>query len=103
MNVTTKAFGTHSLVEDGLTSAKGHDIRVCTVHGAKRESIPAVLYVTNPQSLNSLLGDTVDEEGRIGYVAVTRAGDSLGLAIHGSTKPAKVEALKAKGLAECVG
>ncbi|MGF6369670.1 superfamily I DNA/RNA helicase [Paraburkholderia sp. RAU6.4a] len=103
MNVTTKAFGAHSLVQDGLISAKGHDIRVSTVHRAKGESIPAVLYVTNPQSLGSLLGGTVNEEGRIGYVAVTRAGDLLVLAIPGSTKQAKVEALNAKGFAEWVG
>ncbi|HKT96891.1 MAG TPA: hypothetical protein VJS30_10180 [Paraburkholderia sp.] len=103
MNVTTKAFGKDSLVQGALVSAEGHDIRVSTVHRVKGENIPAVLYVTNPLSLASLLAGAKNEDGRIGYVAVTRAGDLLILAILGSTKPAKVEALKAKGFVKWVG
>ena len=71
-----------------------------TVHKVKGESIPAVLYVTNGKSLNSLVAGAVDEEGRIGYVAVTRAGDLLIVAIPSATPPAKVNALVKMGLLE---
>ncbi|WP_175970894.1 ATP-dependent nuclease [Burkholderia sp. BCC0322] len=100
MNVTIKELGTSPLVQVSLVAATGHDIRVSTVHRVKGESIPAVLYVTNPKSLNSLLTGTADEEGRIGYVAVTRASDLLILAIPKSTKVEKTKELKTKGFTE---
>lgn len=99
-NVTTKDLGTETLFKEDLVAAKGQDIRVSTVHRVKGESIPAVLYVTNPKSLNSLLAGTADEEGRIGYVAATRAGDLLVLAIPKSTDKLKVAALEDKGFVE---
>lgn len=100
MNVTTKELGTAPLFEEDLVGQRGKDIRVSTVHKVKGESIPAVLYVTNGKSLNSLVAGAVDEEGRIGYVAVTRAGDLLIVAIPRATPLVKVQALKKMGLLE---
>lgn len=103
MNVTIKELGTDPLFQEDLVPTQGRDIRVSTVHRVKGESIPAVLYVTNAKSLNSLLAGTADEEGRIGYVAVTRAGELLILAIPKSTQMAKVTALVHKGFVEWTG
>jgi superfamily I DNA/RNA helicase len=102
MNVTTKQLGTAPLFRETLVVAKGQDIRVSTVHRVKGESIQAVLYFTNSKSLNSVLAGTVDEEGRIGYVAVTRAADLLILAIPKATGKGKVGALMQKGFVEWV-
>lgn len=102
MNVTAAKVGAAPLFQDDLVATQGQDIRISTVHKVKGESIPAVLYVTNTKSLNSLLAGTVDEEGRIGYVAVTRAADLLILAIPKTTPKAKVEILEGKGFAEWV-
>lgn len=103
MNVTVKDVGSAPLLQQALIKAEGQDIRVSTVHKVKGESIPAVLYVTNPKSLNSLLAGTSDEEGRIGYVAVTRAGDLLLVAVPKSTDNSKVAALVKAGFTEWAG
>lgn len=100
MNVTTRDISAAPLFEEDLAVGGGQDIRVSTVHKVKGESIPAVLYVTNPKSLNSLLGGTGDEEGRIGYVAVTRAADLLILAVPKSIDKAKATALEQRGFIE---
>ncbi|MDH2067193.1 ATP-dependent helicase [Pantoea sp. GD03673] len=54
-------------------SAQGHGLRVETVHQVKGESIGAVMYVAKKSNIKALLSGTGDEEGRIGYVAITRA------------------------------
>ena len=48
-------------------------IRIDTVHKAKGESLDSVLYVATKSHLDAFLGGTGSEEGRIGYVALTRA------------------------------
>ncbi|MFS2036992.1 UvrD-helicase domain-containing protein [Polaromonas sp. CT11-55] len=100
MNVTAKEISAAPLFEEDLAVGEGQDIRVSTVHKVKGESIPAVLYVTNSKSLNSLLGGTGDEEGRIGYVAITRAADLLILAVPKTIDKAKVTALEQRGFIE---
>jgi hypothetical protein len=55
--------------------------RVSTVHQVKGESIPAVMYVAKKQNVRELLDGTGSEEGRIGYVALTRACDLFVLAV----------------------
>lgn len=60
---------------------QGPGIRVETVHQVKGESIGAVLYVAKKPNVQALLAGTVDEEGRIGYVAVTRARNVFWLAV----------------------
>ena len=62
-------------------------IRVKTVHKVKGESIGAVLFITKKENIQSLLSGTNNEEGRIGYVAVTRAKNLFWLAIpHSNIK-----------------
>lgn len=56
-------------------------LRVETVHQVKGESIGAVLYVAKKQNVEALLSGTATEEGRIGYVAVTRARNLFWLAV----------------------
>ncbi|WP_223460367.1 3'-5' exonuclease [Pseudomonas sp. A-R-26] len=60
---------------------QGPGIRVETVHQVKGESIGAVLYVAKKPNIQALLAGTLTEEGRIGYVAVTRARNLLWLAM----------------------
>jgi hypothetical protein len=56
-----------------------------------------VLHVANTRDVNNLLAGPVGEEGRIGYVAVTRARDLLILAIPANVPEATVGALEGKG------
>jgi len=63
----------------------GPGIRVETVHQVKGESIGAVLFVTKKPNVKALLSGTGDEEGRIGYVAVTRAKNLFWLAVPHSS------------------
>lgn len=65
----------------GTAQERGPGIRVETVHQVKGESIGAVLFVTKKANVKALLSGTSDEEGRIGYVAVTRAKNLLWLAV----------------------
>ena len=59
-------------------------IRIDTVHKAKGESLDSVLYVVTKSHLEAFLAGTGAEEGRIGYVALTRARDLFVIAIPAS-------------------
>lgn len=59
-------------------------IRIDTVHKAKGESLDSVLYVVTKPHLEAFLAGTGAEEGRIGYVALTRARDLFIIAIPAS-------------------
>lgn len=59
-------------------------IRIDTVHKAKGESLDSVLYVVTKPHLEAFLAGTGAEEGRIGYVALTRARDLFVIAIPAS-------------------
>ncbi|BAV74758.1 ATP-dependent DNA helicase [Pseudomonas chlororaphis subsp. aurantiaca] len=63
---------------------KGHGLRVETVHQVKGESIGAVLYVATRANISAMLGGTATEDGRIGYVALTRAKNLFWLAVPNS-------------------
>lgn len=56
-------------------------VRVDTVHQVKGESLDAVLYVATSSNAAALLGGSATEDGRIGYVAATRARDLFWLAV----------------------
>ncbi|KAB1493138.1 ATP-dependent DNA helicase, partial [Cronobacter sakazakii] len=58
-----------------------HGFRVETVHQVKGESIGAVMYLAKKNHIEALLSGTGDEEGRIGYVAITRAKNLFWLAV----------------------
>jgi superfamily I DNA/RNA helicase len=78
----------------------GPGIRVETVHQVKGESIDAVLYVAKKSNIEALLAGTETEEGRIGYVAVTRARNLFWLAVPNSCLKALRGNLIAAGFAE---
>lgn len=69
------------LAGETQNEAMGPGVRVDTVHQVKGESIGAVLYVTKKSNVEALLKGTGTEEGRIGYVAVTRARNLLWIAV----------------------
>ncbi len=76
------------LEDVALSGAKAdqeaHGIRVETVHQVKGESIGAVLYVATKVNISALLAGTATEDGRIGYVALTRAKNLFWLAVPNS-------------------
>jgi len=82
------------LVSDGSIGVK-----IRTVHKVKGEGIGAVLYVARKNDLDKMLAGTGTEDGRIGYVAVTRAKDLLIVAIPTNTAPGVISDLEAKGFA----
>lgn len=75
-------------------------LRCGTVHSAKGEGISAVMYLADKDDLTALVRGTSGEEGRIGFVAVTRARDLLVIAIPRGTPADVVEQLKAHGFTE---
>lgn len=70
--------------EADLVLEESPNIRVCTVHQAKGESIEAVMYVGTRKHIRHLLDGANHEVGRIGYVAVTRAKSLFVLAVPDS-------------------
>jgi hypothetical protein len=56
--------------------------KISTVHQVKGESIGAVMYVATDRNVRDLLNGTATENGRIGYVALTRACDLFVLAVR---------------------
>ncbi len=79
---------------------KDPGIRVETVHQVKGESIDAVLYVATKANISALLEGTGTEEGRIGYVALTRAKNLFWLAVPNSCLGAMRERLIKAGFTE---
>jgi len=75
-------------------------LRCGTVHSAKGEGITAVMYLTNKGDADALVAGTGDEEGRIGFVAVTRGRDLLVVAIPCGTSDETIAKLKACGFTE---
>lgn len=75
--------GLEDIALTGAEAAEQEDpgIRVETVHQVKGESIGAVLYVATKSNISALLKGTGTEEGRIGYVALTRAKDLFWLGV----------------------
>ena len=73
-------------------------LRVDTVHGAKGETLDAVLYITTKAHLDGMLSGTASEIGRIGYVAVTRPRDLLWIGVPTADFGASRAALEAVGL-----
>lgn len=75
-------------------------LRCGTVHSVKGEGISAVMYLTDKDDLKALVGGTSGEEGRIGFVAATRARDLLVVAIPKGTPAKMIDQLKAHGFME---
>lgn len=99
--VTTKELpNTGPLITVEIGKNDWSALRCGTVHSAKGEGIPAVMYLTDKDDLKALVAGTGDEEGRIGFVAATRAQDLLVVAIPKGTPPEVVDQLKAHGFTE---
>jgi AAA domain len=77
-------------------------LRFGTVHSAKGEGIPAVMYLTSKPHLDALVAGTTTEDGRIGFVAATRARDLLVIAIPNLTAPEVITSLEGLGLTDWV-
>ncbi len=65
----------------GLADDVQATFRTSTVHKVKGESLDAVLYIAKRLHVRALLDGTDTEDGRIGYVALTRARDLFVLAV----------------------
>jgi superfamily I DNA/RNA helicase len=96
---TTTDLGDGPLFERDLISDGNTVIRSHTVHKVKGEGIAAVLYITKKADLESMLTGTGTEDGRVGYVAVTRARDLLILAVPANTSTNVIQDLQSKGFA----
>lgn len=72
-------------------------VRIDTVHQAKGESIPAVMYLARTRDLTQMVAGTQTEVGRVGYVAVTRAKDLFVLGVPASAGKQIVEDIELKG------
>ena len=68
-----------------LAAQNGPRIRAETVHQVKGESIDAVLYIAGAAAAKAMINGVDTEDGRVGYVAVTRARDLLWVAIPNGT------------------
>jgi superfamily I DNA/RNA helicase len=95
--LSTRDLGDGPLLQRDLVSDGNVGVRIKTVHKVKGEGIDAVLYIAKKGDLDKMLAGTGSEDGRIGYVAVTRAKDLLLVAIPANTAPAVISDLEAKG------
>ncbi|MCS6287323.1 MAG: ATP-dependent helicase [Nitrospira sp.] len=64
-----------------IAAKQDSSIRIDTVHQVKGESLDAVLYVATKPHVQALLDGVGSEDGRIGYVALTRARDLFWLGV----------------------
>lgn len=71
--------------------------RLSTVHKVKGESLDGVMYVASKNNIDELLAGTKTENGKIGYVALTRAKNLFVLAIPGDAVAALRPVLEAAG------
>jgi superfamily I DNA/RNA helicase len=97
---TTKLPDSRPLVAVDFGQNEWSGLRFGTVHSAKGEGIPAVMYLTSKPHLDALVAGTDAEDGRIGFVAATRARDLLVIAIPNSTAPEVIASLECLGLTE---
>lgn len=74
-------------------------LRTNTVHQVKGESIDAVMYVASKQHAVELLAGVATEDGRIGYVALTRARNLFLLAVPANSLEELRPQLMARGFA----
>lgn len=97
---TTKLPDVGPLVAVDFGQNEWSGLRFGTVHSAKGEGIPAVMYLTTKAHLDALVAGTGDEEGRIGFVAATRATDLLVIAVPEKTNEDVITSLQNLGLTE---
>lgn len=88
------------LPDQDLVGNRNKSIRVDTVHQAKGESLDGVLYVATKVKIESMLAGVGTEDGRIGYVALTRARNLFVLGVPKSAYKVLKSKLEAIGLVE---
>ena len=96
-NLTKRGLLDAPLLKSDLVSTPNIKVRVDTVHKAKGEGINVVMYMARTDDVNALVQGTETEEGRIGYVAVTRAQNLLILGVPITAKAPVIAAIEAKG------
>lgn len=96
-NLTIKMLDDAPLSISNNADNTSCSIKIQTVHQAKGAGFDAVLYVAISRDVTNLLAGLAKEEGRIGYVAVTRAKDILILAIPDDTKQSTIKGLERIG------
>ncbi|MBB5428288.1 superfamily I DNA/RNA helicase [Paraburkholderia sp. JPY158] len=97
-NLTVAKLGDEPLWKTDLAQGDEAAIRVDTVHQAKGEGIAAVLFVARTADLTKLLAGMHTEEGRIGYVAVTRAEDLLVIGVPNTAPKKTGKELEGRGI-----
>ena len=100
-NLTKAKLLDEPLLKDkDLIGTKKKPVRVDTVHQAKGESLDGVLYVATKAHIESMLAGVETEDGRIGYVALTRAKDVFVLGVPNAAYNELKSRLEAIGLSE---
>lgn len=97
-NVTKRNLADVPLWEADLFGETSVGARIDTIHKAKGEGFCAVIYAALPADVSAFVGGVGNEEGRIGYVALTRAKDLFVLAVPMKTKQQSIAALESKGM-----
>ena len=97
-NLTTSGLSDTPLWNDNFGNADEISIRVDTVHKAKGEGISAVLYAARTSDVNKMLDGTATEDGKIGYVAITRARDLFLLGVPTTANKKVIARIEAAGI-----
>lgn len=97
--VTVAGLGDVPLLDVTPKDPESASIPIKTVHDVKGEGIPAVVYLAKKGDLESLLKGPTTEDGRVGYVAITRARDLLLIGVPKQCEQFIAE-LATKGVAE---
>jgi hypothetical protein len=79
--LANKKLPNTALAASGAVEGQDKRIRIDTVHQVKGESLDAVLYVATKPHVLALVDGVGSEDGRIGYVALTRARDLFWLGV----------------------
>jgi len=98
--VTSKNLAEEPLWSQDLAMSTVPLPPVKTVHQAKGQSIDAVLYLLRSSDVSKLLAGPVHEDGRIGYVGLTRARDLLVVALPNTTKAALIKRFRDAGFSD---
>lgn len=99
-SVTVKELADAPLWKQDLATLNVALPEVKTVHQSKGQSIDAVLYLLRPKEVGKVLAGPINEDGKIGYVGLTRAKDLLLLAVPSTTKLPLLNQLKAAGFTD---
>ena len=98
--VTSKGLTEEPLWSQNLATSTVPLPPVKTVHQVKGRSIDAVLYLLRSSDVSKLLAGPIHEDGRIGYVGLTRARDLLVVALPNTTKAEIIERFRCAGFSD---